>query len=72
MWDGRRITTGEVSITLDGSEGVVAGAVQVSGGSADRFLRGAAVATNALLEHSGARTSLVTAEVFADVIEVGR
>jgi N-methylhydantoinase A len=33
---------------------------------------GSTVATNALLEHNGARTALVTTSGFRDVIEIGR
>ena len=36
------------------------------------FAHGTTVATNALLERSGARTALVTTEGFRDVIEIGR
>ena len=72
MWDGERITTGKVSTTPDQSEGVVAGALEVSQGNTDRFLHGTTVATNALLERKGARTALITTEGFADVIEIGR
>ena len=72
MWDGERIDTGKVATTADQSEGVVAGALEVSGGLADRFLHGTTVATNALLERRGARTALVTTEGFGDMIEIGR
>ena len=72
LWDGKQITTGKVSTTSDQSEGVVVGAVELSGGRADRFLHGTTVATNALLERKGARTSLITTEGFADVIEIAR
>ncbi len=72
LWDGERITTGKVPTTTDQSEGVVAGALEVSGGNTDRFLHGTTVATNALLERKGARTALITTAGFADVIEIGR
>jgi N-methylhydantoinase A len=72
MWDGNRVTTGKVPTTSDQSEGVVTGALEVSGGKIDRFLHGTTVATNALLERKGARTALITTEGFADVIEIGR
>jgi len=71
-WDGTRIVTGKVPSTPDDqSVAVVAGAVGL-GVSADRFLHGTTVATNALLERRGAETSLVTSRGFADVIEIGR
>src|SRR6266498_1474181 len=36
------------------------------------IVHGTTVATNALLEHKGARTALITTEGFEDVIEIGR
>ncbi|NIR39929.1 MAG: hydantoinase/oxoprolinase family protein, partial [Actinobacteria bacterium] len=57
----------------DQSEGVVSGAVEVTGRvPVDALLHGTTVATNALLERKGARTALVTTEGFTDVIEIGR
>ena len=71
-WDGSQILTGKLpSTTDDQSVGVVDGAEQL-GVPADRFLHGTTVATNALLEHRGARTALVTSPGFKDVIEIGR
>jgi N-methylhydantoinase A len=71
-WDGQRVRTGKVpSTTDDQSVGVVAGA-DTLGGEPDRFLHGTTVATNALLEHRGAVTALVTSPGFKDVIEIGR
>ena len=71
-WDGAKIITGKVSSTPDQSEGVVAGAAALTGGAASQFLHGTTVATNALLEHKGARVALVTTEGFTDVLEIGR
>lgn len=71
-WDGVRVLTGKVASTTDDqSVGVVAGAEQLDM-DADRFLHGTTVATNALLEHRGALTALVTSPGFRDVIEIGR
>ncbi|MDX2466929.1 MAG: hydantoinase/oxoprolinase family protein [Acidimicrobiia bacterium] len=71
-WDGQSVTTGKVpSTTDDQSVGVVSGAER-RGIAADRFLHGPTVATNALLEQSGATTGLVTSPGFGDVIEIGR
>ncbi len=71
-WDGSKVTTGKVpSTTDDQSVGVVTGATGL-GLDADRFLHGTTVATNALLEHRGAPTALVTSPGFADVVEIGR
>ncbi len=71
-WDGQTLTTAKVASTPgDQSRGVVAGASAV-GSAADRFLHGTTVATNALLERTGARTALVTSAGFEDVVEIGR
>ena len=70
-WDGAAITTWKESSTPeDQSIGVVDGAERL--GRAKRFLHGTTVATNALLEHRGATTALVTSAGFEDVIEIGR
>ncbi len=71
-WDGTTIHVGKVATTSDQSEGVAAGALELTGGHADTFLHGTTVATNALLERKGARTALVTSAGFTDVIEIGR
>ena len=39
---------------------------------ADALIHGTTVATNALLERSGARTVLITDEGFEDILEIGR
>ena len=71
-WDGTNIVTGKVpSTTDDQSVGVVGGAVEL-GITSKRFLHGTTVATNALLEHRGAETALITSPGFGDVIEIGR
>ena len=71
-WDGEVVSTGKVASTADQSVGVVDGALEVTGGRADRFLHGTTVATNALLERKGVTTALVTSAGFEDVIEIGR
>jgi N-methylhydantoinase A len=38
----------------------------------DVVVHGTTVATNAILEHKGAKTALITTEGFADIIEIGR
>ncbi|MFW9902898.1 MAG: hydantoinase/oxoprolinase family protein [Candidatus Thorarchaeota archaeon] len=38
----------------------------------DVVVHGTTVATNAILEHKGARTALITTEGFSDIIEIGR
>ncbi len=71
-WDGQRVVSGKVpSTTDDQSVGVVRGAKGLEI-PATRFLHGTTVATNALLEHRGADTALITSPGFADVIEIGR
>jgi N-methylhydantoinase A len=73
--DGGRLTVSKVPSTpSDQAEGVAAGvrALGVDLGSAERFVHGTTVATNALLERRGARTVLVTTEGFRDVLEIGR
>ncbi len=72
-WDGAQLHVGKTSSTPDQSEGVVAGARDVTGGrQVAALLHGTTVATNALLEHNGARVALVTTEGFSDVMEIGR
>lgn len=71
-WDGARVVTGKVASTVDQSEGVVEGAIEVGDGAVDHFLHGTTVATNALLERKGAVTALVTSPGFVDVLEIGR
>ncbi len=73
VWDGSVLRSGKTSSTADQSEGVVTGAEEILGGtSIDRLLHGTTVATNTLLEGSGARTALVTTAGFVDVVEIGR
>ena len=72
-WDGAKLRVGKTSSTPDQSEGVVAGAQEVTDGHrVEALLHGTTVATNALLERKGARTALVATEGFTDVIEIGR
>ncbi len=47
-----------------------AAAVRVAEGSA--FIHGTTVAINTVIEHTGARTALVTTRGFRDVLELGR
>ncbi len=73
------VTTAKVPTTeSDQSEGVVAGietACEEAGvepGEITQFRHATTVATNALLEKTGAKTALVTTEGFGDVLEIGR
>jgi N-methylhydantoinase A len=72
VWDGAGLATAKVPTTRDQSEGVVAGAAAAGASDISHFLHGTTVATNALLERSGATTALVTDDGFLDVIEIGR
>ncbi|MGH2750317.1 MAG: hydantoinase/oxoprolinase family protein [Actinomycetota bacterium] len=71
--DGR-VVTAKVPSTSEQSEGVLAGIQRLGVDTAriESFAHGTTVATNALLERTGARTALVTTDGFRDVIEIGR
>jgi len=56
----------------DQSEGVAAALGQLSGTPVSRFVHGTTVATNMLLERSGARVVLVATEGFTDVLHLAR
>src|SRR3984957_14018851 len=76
--DGRLITAKAPTTPTDQSEGVqaaVEAALERAGAGADRvreFSHGMTVATNALLEGTGARTAFVATDGFTDLIELGR
>ena len=76
--DGRLITAKAPTTPDDQSEGVqaaVEAALERAGAGADQvreFSHGMTVATNALLEGSGARTAFVATDGFTDLIELGR
>ncbi len=53
-------------------EAVAAGLAAAGIGEAEAVIYGSTVATNALLERTGARAVLVTTEGFRDVLEIGR
>ena len=71
---GRVITAKVPSTPQDQSEGVMrcVRSAQLDPGEVEAFAHGMTVATNALLERSGARTALVTTSGFRDVLEIGR
>jgi N-methylhydantoinase A/oxoprolinase/acetone carboxylase beta subunit len=76
---GQRLHTAKAPTTpQDQSEGVMAAvraALEAAGagpGDVETFAHGMTVATNALLEGSGARTALVATDGFTDVVELGR
>ncbi|GAC1323660.1 MAG: hydantoinase/oxoprolinase family protein [Chloroflexota bacterium] len=71
---GRLVTSKVVSTAEDPSRGVMA-AVKATGASMEsvvRFVHGMTVATNALLERTGAKTASITTAGFRDLIEIGR
>jgi len=71
VWDGERLHTAKVPSTADQSEGVISG-IEAIDAEPGTLLHGTTVATNALLERSGARTALVTDRGFEDILEIGR
>ena len=56
------------------AQGVMEGLAQVgaSAGEIGYFGHGTTVATNALIQHRGAKTGLITTEGFRDLLEIGR
>jgi N-methylhydantoinase A len=76
--DGRLITAKAPTTPDDQSAGVqaaVESALERAGATADQvreFSHGMTVATNALLEGTGARTAFVATDGFTDLIELGR
>jgi N-methylhydantoinase A len=71
VWDGDRLHTAKVPTTTDQSDGVLSG-IEAIDAEPGALLHGTTVATNALLERSGAATVLVTDEGFEDLLEIGR
>ena len=75
---GRLATFKLPTTSHDFAEAVVAGAEALTAGigatmtDAEAFLHATTVATNAILEHRGARTALVTTAGFRDVLELRR
>lgn len=72
------VTTTKVPTTADQSEGVLEGIEQACNSAGvdperiDSFRHAMTVATNAMLEGTGAKTALVTTAGFGDVLEIGR
>ena len=64
--------------TADPSQSTITGMVEicertgVTPGDVDQILHGTTVATNALIEHEGAKTGMLTTEGFRDTIHIGR
>ncbi len=70
VFDGASLASWKSPTTLPQSTGVVEALARIPGDF--HFLHGTTVATNALLEGTGARVVLVTSAGFEDVIEIGR
>ena len=72
--DERLVTTKVLSTPSDQSAGVLAAwhAAGIPPALVAALAHGSTVATNALLERTGARTALVTTEGFRDIVEIGR
>jgi len=71
-WDGKRLRVHKEPTTRPQHEAIGSG-LDVLGVSDDApMAHGTTTATNALLEHRGARTALLTTEGFGDVLVIGR
>lgn len=72
--DGRVRFAKVPSVPADPADAVLAAvrAARLAAPAVTDFAHGTTVATNALLERSGARTALVTTRGFRDIIEIGR
>ncbi len=70
--DGSTVTVGKVATTPDQSVGVIAGARAAGAANQALLVHGTTAATNALLEHKGARVVMITDEGFRDLLEIGR
>ena len=60
------------STAPDPSAGVLRGIADLGVSAPEAILHGSTVATNALLERTGAKVALVTTSGFGDVLEIGR
>jgi len=72
LLDDGRVSTGKVLTAPRQEESVLAAARAAGAGQVERFAHGTTVATNALLERKGARTSLVTNAGFEHVLHLRR
>ena len=71
--DSQSLHTAKVPTSRVQSTAIAEGVLALSrGGCVEALIHGTTVATNALLERSGAETALLTDEGFEDVIEIGR
>jgi len=75
--DGTAVTAKVLSTPDDYSRGIVEGIQQVLGAAITaaevrEVIHGTTVATNAILEHKGAKVGLITSEGFRDTLEIRR
>lgn len=76
--DGTERHVHKVPTTDDPSKSTIRGVVEIceqagiDPADIDQVLHGTTVATNALIEHEGAKTGMLTTEGFRDVIHIGR
>jgi N-methylhydantoinase A len=61
-----------LTTSRDPSVAILEGIADLGAGPEATVVHGATVATNALLERTGARTALITTQGFGDVLEIGR
>src|SRR3990170_9082195 len=69
--EGRLRVYKRLSTPHDPAEAVLQG-LREMGATPDEVVHGSTVATNTVLERSGARTALITTQGFRDVLEIGR
>src|SRR5919108_3005232 len=72
LLDEDRLATAKVPTERDQAESVRAAAGAVGTAGLERFTHGTTIATNALLERTGARTALVATEGFEHVLHLRR
>jgi N-methylhydantoinase A len=72
LLDGDRLVTAKVPTAREQAESVLAAARAVGAGDLERFTHGTTIATNALLERTGARTALVATAGFEHVLHLRR
>lgn len=72
FFDGESVTSWKTPTTDPQSQGVTTGIEHFSPPESFTFLHGTTIATNTLLEESGARVLLIGSPGFEDMIEIGR
>ncbi|WP_211261201.1 hydantoinase/oxoprolinase family protein [Pseudonocardia acaciae] len=76
--DSGAVKVHKVASSAEPSESLVAGVLElcdrtgIRPADIDSLMHGTTVATNAILEHDGARTALITTKGFRDVLHIGR